>query len=625
MENGKKQNEVAEQTTNQNGSIESSANQKSIMENMCAICKQIKEFKKEHQKRKNSKERVIRKANFKQEKEDYAQQKEEESNELYKDSIESCLANCKEQTQALAKVLSLTPIQVIILSVIVFERRIYGGIEEDSIAKALGMDYIDFFTYSENLTQLCDSGYLSCKRGEFELKAGVLRRLKENKPLIPERITGLDTIGILNCLKKRLNALKEYREEVDREEIDEQDNKEREFISQMQDILEKNQGNSFSLAVKRIIRILPNSEIILFYALIYLYWFEDNDIVAWREIMSYLEDSKVRQMQQFYRSKKLILQQKNIIEPSNFSSIFDMGSKDYFHIKDEIKDEIFKDVGGVVKKNEADVRAADRIAFEKIREKALFYNTSLTERVKELYSLFEERRLNSILASLKEKGFRTGFNCLFYGSPGTGKTETVYQIARSCKRDIYLIDMSQIKSCWVGESEQNIKRIFDEYRKSVEKSNCTPILLFNEADAIFGVRYVGAERSADKTMNSIQNIILQEMENLEGILIATTNLTENLDKAFERRFLYKVCFTAPDSSTKTKILKSMLPELSQEQAQTLAESFNLSGGQIENVARRITIASLLSGQEVAFEQIKEFCKEESIGDKSSGGSRKIGY
>ena len=100
-------------------------------------------------------------------------------------------------------------------------------------------------------------------------------------------------------------------------------------------------------------------------------------------------------------------------------------------------------------------------------------------------------------------------------------------------------DVPQIKSKWVGDSEKNIKALFDRYREVVKRSKLAPILLFNEADAIIGKRQEGAERAVEKMENSIQNIILQEIENLDGIMIATTNLQQNMDTAFERRFLYK--------------------------------------------------------------------------------------
>lgn len=105
-----------------------------------------------------------------------------------------------------------------------------------------------------------------------------------------------------------------------------------------------------------------------------------------------------------------------------------------------------------------------------------------------------------------------------------------------------VVDVAQIKSCWVGESEKNIRKAFERYRAYVKEAERAPILLFNEADAVLGIRQEGASRAVEKMENSLQNIILQEMEQLDGIMIATTNLTQNLDRAFERRFLYKIEF-----------------------------------------------------------------------------------
>ena len=135
---------------------------------------------------------------------------------------------------------------------------------------------------------------------------------------------------------------------------------------------------------------------------------------------------------------------------------------------------------------------------------------------------------------------RKGFACLFYGAPGTGKTETVLQLARKTGRALMQVNISTIKDKYVGESEKNIKNLFDRYRQLVESEPIAPILFFNEADAIFNKRSENTERADDKMENARQNIFLQGMETLEGILIATTNLTSNLDSAFERRFIYKV-------------------------------------------------------------------------------------
>ena len=151
--------------------------------------------------------------------------------------------------------------------------------------------------------------------------------------------------------------------------------------------------------------------------------------------------------------------------------------------------------------------------------------------------------------------------------------------------------------------------------RKTQSGGTVPILLFNEADAIFGIRQSGAERAVDKMENSIQNIILQEMEDLDGILIATTNLTANLDKAFERRFLYKVRFNKPSLEAKVSIWKAMMGELSDKEAIQLANDYDFSGGQIENVSRKKTIRSIIDCAEPSFMEIKKFCDEENMGER----------
>ena len=186
-----------------------------------------------------------------------------------------------------------------------------------------------------------------------------------------------------------------------------------------------------------------------------------------------------------------------------------------------------------------------------------------------------------------------------------------------------VVDVPRIKSKWVGESEKNIKDVFDKYRQSVKAGGTIPILLFNEADAIFGIRQEGAERAVDKMENSIQNIILQEMEDLDGILIATTNLTSNLDKAFERRFLYKIRFDKPSMEARMAIWKAMMPSLSESEATQLATDFDFSGGQIENVVRKREVKAIIGLEEPGFADIQAFCQEEVIGNDAS--RKRIGF
>ena len=114
------------------------------------------------------------------------------------------------------------------------------------------------------------------------------------------------------------------------------------------------------------------------------------------------------------------------------------------------------------------------------------------------------------------------------------------------------------------------------------------------------------------------------METLEGIMIATTNLTCNLDKAFERRFIYKIEFERPTIEAKMHIWKSMIPTLSDEFAATLAKDYDLSGGQIENVSRKRAVELILSGTEPSEETIREYCRTETLNDNQSKRQR-IGF
>lgn len=267
--------------------------------------------------------------------------------------------------------------------------------------------------------------------------------------------------------------------------------------------------------------------------------------------------------------------------------------------------------------------ASDVIISKHIVEKELFYDGKTISQVKELEGLLSEENFKNVRERMKSQKMRCGFACVFYGSPGTGKTETVLQIARKTGRNILQVNISEIKSCWVGESEKNIKGIFDRYREQVRRTKVTPILLFNEADAVIGKRREGAENAVDKMENSIQNIILQEMETLDGIMIATTNLEQNMDKAFERRFLYKIKFNKPSLEARSSIWKSMIPALSHDDCTLLASKYDFSGGQIENIARHYAVNTVLHGEdENRLDSLYAYCDGEKFEKKEC---RKIGF
>jgi len=268
----------------------------------------------------------------------------------------------------------------------------------------------------------------------------------------------------------------------------------------------------------------------------------------------------------------------------------------------------------------------DIIQPEKINQKVLFYNTENEQEIARLTDSLEEKNLNTIQERLNEKGLPKGIGVLLYGAPGTGKTETVYQIAKKTGRKILHVDISSSKSCWYGESEKIIKKIFVDYKNlckvcKTEKNGKMPILLFNEADGILSKKRESTRGSCDQTDNAIQNIILEEMEKLEGIMIATTNLANNLDAAFERRFLFKIKFENPTMEAKMKIWKSKMDWLSDDMIRTFATDYDFSGGQIDNIVRKATMDEVITGKRTEPGELIALCKNEKLG----GDERKIGF
>lgn len=271
-------------------------------------------------------------------------------------------------------------------------------------------------------------------------------------------------------------------------------------------------------------------------------------------------------------------------------------------------------------------KGTDILQPDTIKQKELFYSLENESEINRLTNALNNENLFNIQLKLEEKGYHKGIAVLLYGAPGTGKTETVYQIAKKTGRKILHVDISSTKSCWFGESEKIIKRIFVDYKNLCklcknEKDGKIPILLFNEADGILSKRKESTMGSVSQVENTIQNIILEEMENLEGIMIATTNLADNLDAAFERRFLFKIKFENPTIEAKAKIWKSKLDWLSESGIDMFAKNFDLSGGQIDNIVRKITMDEILTGRRPEHEELFDLCKKEKLG----GNERKIGF
>ncbi|WP_081431165.1 ATP-binding protein [Moorena bouillonii] len=213
-----------------------------------------------------------------------------------------------------------------------------------------------------------------------------------------------------------------------------------------------------------------------------------------------------------------------------------------------------------------------------------------------------------------------GLNVLFSGPPGTGKTMAAEVIANELQLELYKIDLSQVVSKYIGETEKNLNRIF----MAAETANA--ILLFDEADALFGKR--SEVRDAhDRYANIEVGYLLQKMEEYEGISILTTNLRQNLDEAFVRRLAFTVHFPSPDEASRRRIWEGIwteeIPLSADVDFEFLARQFKLSGGNIKNIALAAAFLAAEAGSGVMMEHLLQGTRREyqKMGKVWSDGMR----
>lgn len=231
---------------------------------------------------------------------------------------------------------------------------------------------------------------------------------------------------------------------------------------------------------------------------------------------------------------------------------------------------------------------------EKIAACDLFFEGPMANQVAEIESILKQDGFENWRKKIHQKtGKEPGLTMLFFGKPGTGKTELALQLAKNSNRPIIKTDMSEMKSMWFGESEKIVKQVFTRYKYLQKHTKKTPILFLNEADALIGKR-LHTSNSLDQTTNAIQNILLDELENFSGILIATTNMKENFDSAFERRFLLKLEFQNPGPELRYTLLQNKFPEIPNDALLKLSQQFALSPAQLENIHRKLNMQELLN-------------------------------
>lgn len=497
----------------------------------------------------------------------------------------------------IAERMSLTEKQALLLSLFL-EKSGRGMIGHSDLADMVSCSTIRIISLMSEVDALIDRGLIrrrrECSDGSvsYRIPVDVVLAIKDNVVYKPESTKGLSVEEFFDRMRKIFDNY-EVGDNITRTlDVLLEDNMHLEFCKQ---------AKAFHLS--------DDSERLLFYVFCSHLVNEDDDKLSEWDWSDYFGESKsmLRTICGRMQNNSGALFSQHIITNCNSDGMADL---EFFQLTDTAKEKLFSEIDI---KQQAVKYEKELLKYTTLSEKRLFYNPREHGQIEQLSDLLMPEKFLSVQKRLEENGMRKGFACLFYGSPGTGKTETVYQLARRTQRDLMMVDVSRIKSSWVGESEKNIKAAFSRYGNYVKQCERAPILLFNEADAVLGIRQEGAQRAVDKMENSIQNIILQEMEQLDGIMIATTNLTQNLDKAFERRFVYKIEFSRPSIEAKRAIWQTMIPNLATPLADELATAYDFSGGQIENIARKRTVELILSGEEPTADKMHEMCRSEQWG------------
>lgn len=520
-----------------------------------------------------------------------------------------------EAVRYLMRRLDMTKTQIQLLACIVFQHQGFGRTcDMDDLTQYMSSHPLELYTKQGDFDALVERGYVEADESrlggtEWTIRKEAMVALSKN---IPFDVQSLRAEDAASFLAQCCSAIREGRQHDEDGSIEKEINW----------LFELNKDLPIVINIKR----LSADDKLVFKPLVLaasLMSAEAAISFAISEFNMILNTHDVRKVGRAMQKGNHPLVMKKVFEPMCSSG--GMADADQWVIsKDgwmELLSQNMEEVNNVLNDNEDWGR--NLTPYTQIPERKLIFSGKTMDEVNRLRQLLQDEQYQQVVARLKEKNMPTGLNVLLYGAPGTGKTELVQQLARETGRDIFIVDMSQIRDKYVGESEHNLSRIFSTYRTYVARLRKTPILFCNECDAIFGSRMERTSHSVDKMENALQDILLEQMEKMQGIMICTTNLTSALDKAFERRFLLKVQLPKPNNEARKQIWATMLPKLSDEQTTVLANRFDFSGGQIQNVTRKQVINSIFSGsEEMDFNRLIEDCTAETM-DRTNG--RQIGF
>lgn len=516
----------------------------------------------------------------------------------------------KDNVEKLGKFLKTTPVETLVF-VATYSIQLVSGNDVDTrdYSRYFGFSGLDFLPLKKDLESIIKKGLVRNmerrhRNDEYRVSREVEKCFLENKPFKIQKAKPIDRYQFCKNISS-------YIEDRDQEEIST-------FI--LFDLTEREEASNKNLTfLKQTMKLLPDIEDrLLFYEVC-------DDFISNRDhytsVDCTLSDIYDDNRKRFAVARAIMdnsheLMEKGLIElrPTQFFSEAEVEltnkGKELFLEQDFV---LFESKGGHDKR---------LISPDQIPDRQLFFSKELTKELDFLKESLTEEKFVGLQERLKERSLPTGVNVLMYGLPGTGKTASAEMIAKSTGRSVYHVDIAASKSCWFGQSEKLFKRIFDDYRHMCKTEERKPILLFNEADALFSKRKDVDSGNCAQTENALQNILLEEMEQMDGILIATTNLSENLDSAFDRRFLFKIKYSQPDKEAKTAIWKSKLEWLTDDECRKLAANYDLSGGEIDNIVRKSEMEALLHGNRPDLTMLESWCRNEKL---NNGKCNTIGF
>lgn len=323
-------------------------------------------------------------------------------------------------------------------------------------------------------------------------------------------------------------------------------------------------------------------------------------------------------------------------ELEDFGYLEEVVDEDYDEVKSgsyRISDNFWSKLCGedvsITNKSKNKIKNKYLIEHDLIKKVDLYYSDELSKTLDNVKKILDENNLKGIRERILEDNQHAGICISFYGSSGTGKTEKVLQLCKEAKRDIYNFNIADSESRYCGEKQKVINKMFSDFKKVSEKYKMMglhePILLLNEADALFSKRHdeTDSNTTANRENNQLQAELLNHIENFDGVLFITTNKIQNFDDAMERRFLYKVKFDNPTTDTQKAIWKNKFPSLSDEDINTVVDKYSdFTGGNIQNIKKKVSIDYIIDGKTANVNKILELCKSEKIENEKQ---HKIGF